>query len=100
MTPISQIQPVSTFEFHRDISILVTPIMNGPRQTGTRFSFMCNSLRRQTFSLEAAKAMIDEILATTAPTEPNPLVEVATQAKRQKAMRGGIGDLKSETPFG
>lgn len=102
MTPISQIQPVSTFEFHRDISILVTPIMNGQRQTGTRFSFMCNGLRRQTFSLEAAKAMIDNILATVvAPTEPtNPLVEVATQAKRQKALRGGIGDLKSETPFG
>jgi len=101
MTPISQIRPVSTFEFHRDISILVTPIMNGQRQTGIRFSFMCNGLRRQTFSLEAAKAMIDNILATTVtPTEPNPLVEVATQAKRQKALRGGIGDLKSETPFG
>lgn len=101
MTPISQIQPVSTFEFHRDISILVTPIMNGQRQTGTRFSFMCNGLRRQTFSLEAAKAMIDEILAmTAAPAEPNTLVEVATQAKRQRALRGGIGDPKSETPFG
>lgn len=100
MTPISQIKPVSTFEFHRDISILVTPIMNGPRQTGTRFSFVIGEYRRQTFSLEAAKAMIDNILATTAPAESNPLVEVATQAKRQKVLRGGIGDLKSETPFG
>jgi len=101
MTPISQIKPVSTFEFHRNISILVTTIMNGDRQTGTSYRFTCNGLRRQTFSLEAAKAMIDNILATTAaPAEPNTLVEVATQAKRQKALRGGIGDPKSETPFG
>jgi len=100
MTPISQIKPVSTFEFHNGVSILVTPIVNNGRQTGTRYSFVIGEFRRQTFSLEAAKAMIDEILATTAPTEPNALVEVPTQAKRQKALRGGIGDPKSETPFG
>jgi hypothetical protein len=101
MTPISQVKPVSTIEMHNDIAILIMPIMNGARQTGTRFSFSANGLRRQTFSLEAAKAMIDNILATTVtPTEPNPLVEAATQAKMQKALRGGIGDPKSETPFG
>jgi len=99
MTPISQVHSVSTFEFHNDISILVTPILNSGRQTGTCFSFMVNGLRRQTFSLEAAKAMINEIQGLPAPA-PNVLVEVATQAARQKALRGGIGDLKSETPFG
>lgn len=104
MTSITQdqIKPVSTFEMHRDVLIMVTPIMNGQRQTGTRFAFVCNNLRRQAFSLEAAKASIDNILGTPAPAEhgANPLVEAATQAKRQKALRGGIGDLKSETPFG
>jgi hypothetical protein len=104
MTPISQVKPVSTIEMHNDVAILITPIINGTgsnaRQTGTRFSFSANGLRRQTFSLEAAKAMIDDILATTAPVEANPLVEVATQAKRQAALRGGIGDPKSATPFG
>lgn len=99
MTPISQIQPVSTFEFHNGISILVTPIINNGRQTGTRFGFVIGEFRRQAFSLEAAKAMINEIQGLPAPA-PNPLVEVATQAKRQRALRGGIGDPKSETPFG
>lgn len=99
MTPISQIKPVSTFEFHNGVSILVAPIVNNGRQTGTRYSFVIGEFRRQTFSLDAAKAMINEIQGLPAPA-PNPSVEVATQAKRQKAMRGGIGDPKSETPFG
>ncbi len=100
MTPISQVEPVSTIEMHNNVAILITPIMNGTRQTGTRFSFSANGLRRQTFSLEAAKAMIDDILGMATPAEANPLVEVATLARTHKAMRGGIGDPKSETPFG
>ena len=100
MTPISQVKPVSTIEMHNDIAILITPIMNGARQTGTRFSFNVNGLRRQTFSLDAAKAMINEILGMPSPAETNPLVEVAPLARTHKAMRGGIGDPKSATPFG
>ena len=101
MTPISQVKPVSSIiEIHNGVNILITPIINGTRQTGTRYSFVIGEFRRQTFSLDAAKAMIDDIKGLPAQPEANPLVEVATLARTRKAMRGGIGDPKSATPFG
>jgi len=95
-----KIKPVTDVEVYNGINIFIVPILNGDKQTGTRYQFTVGSMKRQAFTLEAAHSLIDDILAVQLPPEPNPLVDVTDRAKVQKAMRGGQGDLKSEIPFG
>lgn len=96
-------QTAPSIELYKGITITVTPIINLNRQTGICYSFTCQGLKRQTFDLNAAKAMIDNILEVVPePVTPNPLVAVtnAAQAARNNYAIRGRENLKSPKPFG
>lgn len=91
-------------EIYQGVNIIVEPIINMGRQTGTRFSFKCNGLSRQAFTLEGAQAQIrniQEVVPAPVVAGRNRLVDVTNEAfERNHAALRGDEDLKSATPFG